>query len=305
VESAGLQGHTADGERVIYPAFDTPIQIASPFPSKEALERAQLEKYRLDHLLHFGKVPFEEVERGGDPPDFLVRRDGTPHRIDCAALALQEKRKAENLFSKLVHKVAANDTASLRHLAATEIKIWFSPDTSDIGPGLPHRAADNSAVQRLVETLQNFELDRQRAAEIAADIAAHGFPQTFPEEVAPVQKEGFGFHVVPVDNWQPRDPLTARLGFSVSLQYALEIRERGVHAEIQRLVSAHDNGKIDQLLLVISGPNLDGIRFPAEHYLGLWLGEDPVEPVSARYIGQVTAHAWFDGGLFDIPVRTS
>jgi hypothetical protein len=304
MESAGLHGESADGERVIYPAFDTPIQIASRFPSKEALERAQLEKYRLDYLLRFGEVPFEEVERGGDPPDFLVRRDGSPHRIDCAALALEEKRGAEALFSKLVDKVAANDTASLRHLAGTEINIWFSSDTSDIGPGRPPRVTDDSKTQKLMEALQNFELDRQRIADITADMIAHGPPQKLPEEVSPVEKEGFGFHVASVDNWQPRDLLTAGLGFGVSLSYALPIRKRGVREEIQRLVAAHDKEGIEQLLLVIGGPNPDGIRFPAEHYLSLWLREDPVEPVSARYIGQVTAHAWIDGVLFDMPVRT-
>jgi hypothetical protein len=93
-----LQGHTADGERVIYPAFDTPIQIASPFPSKEALERAQLEKYRLDHLLHFGKVPFEEVERGGDPPDFLVSRRSERPRTYSASWSIKWPRTILPLF---------------------------------------------------------------------------------------------------------------------------------------------------------------------------------------------------------------
>jgi hypothetical protein len=304
MESAGLQGENADGERVVFPFFDTPIQIASRFPSKEALERAQLEKYRLDYLLRFGEVPFEGVERGGDPPDFLVRRGGLQHGIDCAALALEEKRGAEALFRKLVHKVAANDIASLGHLAGTEIGIWFKSDASDIGPGLPPRAADDAAAQKLVEGLENFRLDRQRIAEITADIAAHRFPQNLPDEVSPVEKEEFGFHVTPVDSWQPRDPLTARLGFSISLTYALPIEGRSVQPEIQRLVSAHDKEGIDQLLLVIGGPNIDGIRFPAEHYLSLWLKKDRVEPVSARNLRQATAHSWIDGELFDMPVRT-
>src|SRR4051794_27222194 len=114
-----------EGEKVSVPFLDTPIQIAAQFPSKEALERAQLEKYRLDYLLRFGSIPFEDVSRGDDPPDFLVIRNGSPYGIDCAALTVQRKRTAEALFSKLINKVAGGDITSLHHLAGTEVMIWF------------------------------------------------------------------------------------------------------------------------------------------------------------------------------------
>ncbi len=130
-------------------------------------------------------------------------------------------------------------------------------------------------------------------------------PEGLPEALGWVEKEGFGFQVAPVDNWHPRDALAARLGFNLGLQYTLLIRAQEVHAEIERLVRRHDKQGIDQLLLVIGGPIVEGISFPAEYYFSLWLRENPVEPLATRYVSQVTAHAWNDGSIFELPVRTS
>jgi hypothetical protein len=294
----------SEGESVIIPFFDTPVQTASPFPSKESLERAQLEKYRLDYLLRFGKVPFEDVRCGDNPPDFLVTRHATAYGVDCAALALQKKRNAEALFTKLIQKVAADDSASLQHLNGTHVTIWFKEDTEL--PPRPPRVANTSTAQELIEALEYVDVDRDQIARTTAEIAEHGWPETLPvllDGLAVVDKERFGFQVEPVNNWQPSEPLSAQLGFGVSLSFPLMIQD--VRAEMKRLVSDHDNGRIEQLLVSIGGPNRDGICFPAEHILGSFLKEEPIEPVSAQHIGQVTAHIWTSGELFDVPVRRS
>ena len=41
------------------------VQLTPALP-KETLERVQLEKYRLDYLVHLGEVPFEDVRHGAD-----------------------------------------------------------------------------------------------------------------------------------------------------------------------------------------------------------------------------------------------
>ena len=82
------------------------------------------------------------------------------------------------------------------------------------------------------------------------------------------------------------------------------VEEGRIRMELQRLVSDHDNGEINQLLIVIGGPNRDGVCFPAEQALSLWLKEGAVEPVSAQHLSQVTAHTWISGEIFDIPVQT-
>ncbi len=289
----------SEGERVTVPMLDTPVQLTPAFP-KETLERVQLEKYRLDYLVRLGKVPFEDVRRGDDPPDFLVKRDGLAHALDCAALALPQKRTAEAIFTKLVQKVVEDDSVALQHLAGTHIMISFGR-----GADLPPKVTDSPALQEVVKTLEEMNIDRDRHARINAEIAEHGWPDQmtpdFKESLGIVEKDTFTFQVSVVEGWQPRDELSAQLGFDWTLNLPLKIRETAVNAEIQRLVSKHDNGKIDQLLIVIGGPNYNGIGFPAEQALSSWL--DYAEPVSARHISEVTAHDWFTGQLFGIPVE--
>ena len=289
----------SEGERVTIPFLDTPVQLTPTFP-KEILERVQLEKYRLDYLVRFGEVPFEDVRRGADPPDFLVTRHGSRHALDCAALTLPQKRTAEAIFTKLVQKVVEDDSAALQHLEGTHIIISFG-----YGVDLPPKVTDSLALQEVVKTLEETRFDRGRYARINAEIAEHGLPEQmtpeFKDSLGIVEKDKFSFQVSVVEGWQPRDELSAQLGFDWTLNLPLMIRETAVNAEIQRLVSKHDNGKIDQLLIVIGGPNYNGIVFPAEQALSSWLND--AEPVSARHISEVTAHDWFTSQLFDIPVE--
>jgi hypothetical protein len=248
-------------------------------------------------LLRFKEVPFEDIRRGADPPDFLVVRNGSSHSVDCAVLSSREKRLAEALFTKLIQKSLVDDNTSLQHLAGTHVVMWFGS-----GSGLPPRATDLPAVQDLIEALKSAEIDRDKIARTKADLTAHGFPETLPKEGFGIFDKGsFGFQVDPDDNWQPRDLLSDRLGFDVSLHFSLMIKD--VRTELQRLVSKHDNGRINQLLVITGSPNGDGVYFPAEQILGVLLQEEPIQPVSAQHISQVTAHNWISGEVFDLPVQ--
>jgi hypothetical protein len=284
-------------QQVYVPFFDTPTRLLPPLPSKEVLERVQLEKYRLDYLVRTGSVPFEDVRRGAEPPDFEVMRGESWHRLDCVALAVQEKRLAEALFTKLIEKVAvAGKDRPLEHLAGTHVTLWFSQ-----GSQRPPRATDHSIVAEIVDALAQVEVDREEIAKLTTNIAAHGWPETFPKGFAVVDKQHFGFQVTPVDGWQPSNALSEQLGFDLSLSYPLIITD--IRAELQRLVSGHDNGKIDELLVVIGGPNRDGICFPAEHIFGPWLRENSIEPLTAQHISRVTAHIWLGGDVLNLPLR--
>ncbi len=285
------------GQQVYLPFFDTPTRLLPSLPSKEILERVQLEKYRLDCLVRTGDVPFEDVRRGAEPPDFEVMRGESWRRLDCVALTVQEKRLAEALFTKLVEKVAvAGEDRSLEHLAGTHVTIWFGQ-----GSQLPPRATDHSIVEEIVDALARVKVDREEIAKLTTNIAAHGWPETLPIGFAVVDEQHFGFQVAPVDGWQPSNALSEQLGFDLSLSYPLIIAD--IHSELQRLVSGHDNGKIDELLVVIGGPNRDGICFPAEHTFGPWLRENPIESLTAQHISSVTAHVWLSGDVFDLPLR--
>lgn len=284
-------------QQVYLPFFDTPTRVLPSLPSKEVLERVQLEKYRLDCLVRTGSVPFEDVRRGAEPPDFEVMCAESWRRLDCVALTIEQKRLAEALFTKLIEKVAiAGEDRPLEHLAGTQVAMWFGH-----GSQLPPRATDHSTVTEIVDSLVQVEVDREGIAKLTADIAAHGFPEKFPSGFTVVDTQRFGFQVTPVDSWQPSNALSEQLGFDLSLSYTLAITD--IYSELQRLVSGHDNGKIDELLVVVGGPNRDGICFPAEHLFGPWLRENPVEPLTAQHISRVTAHVWLSGDVLDLPLR--
>jgi hypothetical protein len=151
-------------------------------------------------------------------------------------------------------------------------------------------------------------VDRDRIARTNAEISEQGLPENardLIEGLGIVDNDRFGFQIVPVDSWQPRDQLSAKLGFNVLLSLPRMIKEKDVRTELQRLVSKHDNGRINQLLVIIGGPNRDGVSFPAEYTLVSWLKEEPIGPVLAQHIEQVTVHSWIGREIFDIPVRTS
>jgi hypothetical protein len=171
------------GETAFVPLSDTATRVTPPLPSKEVLERVQLERYRFDWLVRTGSVPFEDVRRGGNPPDFEVRRGDSWRRLDCAALAVEEKRKAEARFTKFVRRLAAADR-SFAHLADTHVTLWFGHSSR-----LPPGARDESLDAEVADALARFRVYREAIATMNREIAAHGFPETMRPELKPFTAE--------------------------------------------------------------------------------------------------------------------
>jgi hypothetical protein len=217
-----LSGTTEEGVPYYQQVFDTRVQIAVPFVSKEALERAQLEKYRLDHLLHFGSIPFENVERGGEPPDFIVQQNQVDWKIDCAALALQSRRHAEALFNRLTQRLAERESGAWTNLASCEAFIQFNSSTQ-----LPPSKNDTSLDAEIETALASIIINHERLAQFSAEVAQNGFPSQWPSDVIipTFQHEHFLLVVNSVSNWQPRDQLSEKLGFYLNLQYPIALHE--------------------------------------------------------------------------------
>ena len=79
----------SEGERVTIPMFDMPVQLIPPLP-KEALERVQLEKFRLDYLVRFGRVPFDGERATERHPQ------GSRHRAEGVEGVYLEGTRREN-----------------------------------------------------------------------------------------------------------------------------------------------------------------------------------------------------------------
>jgi len=297
IDGVFLSGTTENGMPFYQLVFDTPIQISAPFKSKEVLERAQLEKYRRDHLLHFGFVPFEDVKRGNDPPDFIVQRTQGDWRIDCAALALEGRRLAEALFHRLVKRLAERGNSAWSTLAGCDVSVTFQSPKQ-----LPPAKHDASLDVELEAALESIVIDHARLAQFSAEVDRDGWPSQWPSDVSIPQFEHECFSLLanPVPNWRPRDQLSASLGFHLNLQFSVTLHE--VSSAVNRMVTQHDNPATQQLLLSIGGPGLNGYCYPAESILGEILRNNPLQQVEAHYIERVTAHVWETGDIIDIPI---
>lgn len=292
-----LSGTTEDGSRHYQSVFDTRVQVAARFTSKEALERAQLEKYRLDHLLRFGSVPFEGVARGGEPPDFIVRQAQNSWRIDCAALVLQSRCQAEALFNRLVQRLAERGNSAWTNLESCNSLIKF------LSPSQLPPAKNNTSLDAEIEAaLTSIVVDHDRWAQFSATVAAEGFPSQWPSDVGPSSLWHEYFYLVanPIPGWQPRDQLAATFGFHLNLSFPVTLHE--VESEVNQMVSQHDNSETQQLLLSVGGPDLNGYRYPAENILGVILRERSIQQVEAHHLERGTAHVWESGDIIDIPV---
>jgi hypothetical protein len=288
---------TKNGKRY-YLVFDTRVRRSAPFGSKEVLERAQLEKYRLDHLLHLGSVPFEVVKRGNEPPDFIVSGAGGDWGVDCAALALEDRRRAESLFNRLVKRLAEHGQRAWDNLAGCIVHLEFISKTK-----LPP-ARDDVTLDTEIETdLASIVVDREGLIKFAERVAKEGFPKQWPNDVVIPNLKRARYRIVANFNpqWQPDDQFARSLGFKLILEYPKTIRE--ISAEINRMVSQHDNPATQHLLLSIGGPGIDGFGYPSESMLGKILLDIPSPRVEAIYLNKVTAHVWDTGNLIEIQVE--
>jgi hypothetical protein len=284
--------------------YSWPQRVAVPFPSKEVLERAQLEKFRLDHLLQLGRLPFDQVERGSDPPDFIVKTDAGPVALDCAALTIGAQRHADLVVNAIVDRVAKQGGGRFQHLVGCDVFFSFLK-------GLPSRQ-DDEAVQQVVEKLEGIEVDRVKIAQFAAEVAKHGFPEQFPPDLGigggPIAARGDAegvliVHVVPQGGFRPTSPLAERLGFNPYLNYSFPVAS--VHDQVRRLVEGHDNAATEHLLLVAAAPNLAGLCFPAEASFAAPLFPNrPQAPLQVRYLRRVTLHIWTTCQIVELPIVT-
>jgi hypothetical protein len=175
VNAVALGGHTEGGEPMAILTLELPLRI--PFGGRRLtqheLERVHLEKYRLDVLLASGDLPFDVVTSGTNPPDFVVSTASGPHGIECAALALQKRRHAYDLFNRF--RASLLDAArqeQFPHLADCSVLAWFGS-----GNDLPPKRNDQATVDKLVEMLRSATVDRRAIAALTERIAQEGFPE--------------------------------------------------------------------------------------------------------------------------------
>ena len=127
-----MEGMTEDGERMVHVVMEQPETIrgfGEPV-EKATLERMHLEEYRFDVIMQSSAVPFNGVEEGADPPDFVVEAPEAKEAWDCAAFAFEKRRMSRCLFNRLSQR--QEETAVDRNflgIASTSVSVWFGRPT--------------------------------------------------------------------------------------------------------------------------------------------------------------------------------
>lgn len=288
-----MEGTTQEGERVLIVTAEQPDRVAGfdDEISKDVLERFHLECFRADHVLSLGKSPWDLVERGDDPPDFVVTSGDTYRGVDCAALADHHRRLGYVLMDHLRDRLKAGAGArDFSGVAGCVLSVWFGPTLSD----LPPKRWDDSIIDPLLDEIAACRVDHEAVARLNVEIAERGFPQVMPPVVATGSigaDAGFVANVVlgPAEGVR----FSTGLGFDVQLSRPAELTAAKALQMVQRIVRAHDQPTIEELILTAGGPDRRGVRYPGEEAVAAFLLSQGAVKVTAEHLRAVAVHLWF------------
>lgn len=297
-----LGGTTADGEPMLMFSAENPdkIQGFDGEVEKDRLERFHLECYRADHVLQFGDAPFEEVA-AGDRPDFTVTAGGQQLRLDCAALADHHRRLGFRLMDHLRERlIAGGGGRDFSGVAGCLLSVWFGEKLDE----LPPKRWDDSIIEPLLDAIADCKVDHAAIARLIQEVAERGFPQVLPPviETGKTPDEAAGFVANAVLGPTEGARFSTGLGFEVQLHLPEQVTYGSAKANLDRIVSQHDQPQIEHLLLTAGGPDRTGMRFPGEEVIAGFLAEQPGLYVEAEHLQRVTLHLWSARRIVDVPV---
>lgn len=295
----------ATGERFMSVAAEVPSQCPGFDPSteisKERLELFHISAFCADYALRHGTLPFTDLEVGANPPDFLGKVDGASLRLDCVAFADTHRRRSYSLMDSLREKaVSAAGDRDFSGVAGCVVSVWFGEQLG----GLPPKQGDDRLVGPLLDEIEACKVDFEASAQLSAQIATEGFPQVMPPLLqtgkVEVEGESAGFVVNVVADQEAVFP--TGLPFEMRLAKQADVTAASAVEHLQRLVSSHDKGEIDALVVTAGGPDRFGRVFPVEEAsMAFLLGLEGVE-VRATDIRSVYVHLWSGRDVAEVAV---
>lgn len=274
-----------------FPYFFT----ANPI-SKENQELIHVERFRTDVATATGKLPFEALVRGKEPPDFFAQTSRGSIGVECTVLPDNKRRRVEGLFSNIRQRILSQPRENWSRLTGHVIVAWFADESSFAPTKLPHKVSDSDAIGALMESLSRF----------TPGIGGDGLGQpgnfTHALERMGVASSGLGclFYAVPMHNAVPVTDFFARTGFELACLYESLHTAGGIATEIDRLVRQHDKPGVDWLLFTIAGPRRDGLIHPTESVLANTFLASSIPIARPSYIRKVFFHFFPSGGCFEV-----
>ena len=248
---------------------------------KSDLELIHIDRYRTDHLLARGVLPWTEVSRGSDPPDFVAKTiDGQQVRIDCTQLGLRDRRLAQSLFKALRQRLLAEPRERLSHLRGLMIYALFHKSG---GQTLPPRRSSVGEIEDILGAI--IGADRDELLGMDGDPAHTSYSFLYAIQMAAAV---------------PATDFFRRTGFELGFNYSTSHSTETFWDELARLTAGHDKGTADELLITASAPSRDGFIYPSEEAFAELVFYSLRRQIECRNLHRVVLHSWFNGAITQI-----
>lgn len=292
----GLKGRlSADSnERVLVVASEWPNSWLRTVQrlSQEEQESFHAYRFRTDHTLATGEVPFVGVSKGNDPPDIVATTKDGPIGIECMTFSLGQRRRAQGLFRNIRQMVAANPDSFL-HLAGSVVHMWFSDEDSVLTR--PHSQNDRVSAEKLARALAQYRPNGEEMLRHRDEI-----PEQAPDFGFVTTEAGATFYSVPMAGAAPVSGLFSLLGFELSMSFSTLHSEKEEWRSLQEKIKRKDKPGNDWILISSGAVDPVGELHPAEDVLADFLLQNPQPVGPLEHIKRVTIHMWSTGLAVDI-----
>jgi hypothetical protein len=286
----GMAGvDAATGEPRLVLTAETPIH-AFPWEasvSKQRLEQLHLEKFCTDFCLAQGLLPYQNVERGDDPPDFVADSGGIRVRVDHTQFAVSSRRGAHAQFAAVRATLFNAPREDYAHLRGLMVFVWASG-----GRGfteLPPRAPEREA---LLAALRAYRFNPE------AGLTNGVGPLPVAPDVDLKSAGTWRFLATPLSVSAPASPFFLRNGFELAFHFPTDHTARSLWDELVRLVTKHDKGTADELIVSVGAPDNSGFIYPGEQTLfEFMLDQPPHEFAPCQTLKRVLIHEWETGRI--------
>jgi hypothetical protein len=286
-------GGGADGEHIC--PSDTVIQ-AQPYASQRAMEFCHLQHFKRLVKQQHPNLCFRLIGDGGDPPDFIICREGASLGLELTVFASPQRRERAALISDIHDRlIVAYDNGSLRGLTGIRIDLSFFK----IG-ARPTRTGD-AALSELVAQLDAI------ARVVRTPLPANW---VYSAETHPAWASGevdggaVKWQVSSISNTPLRGSKFANhTGFEIEYTHREWLAPDEIQKTIEQCVRAKDKpgSGNDELLIVAGAPGKNGRAYPAEamavlHHLKNWQGLE----INPQYLKRVFLDVWGPEKLYVI-----
>jgi|GEM_PF-5441782 len=283
-------------EKHIIVAYEWPMAAVnySEAISKFEKEKLHLERAVTDAVLATGAKRIEKYEEGGDPPDFIVYRDGKPCNLDLVQFTYSKRRRANAIFEKIKEEFKKCEPIRFVELSGTFVYVDFGRDGKR-GSSLPFTKKESEYIDKLLIELSEFKVDGKKWE-------TKELPEKLPELNDGESEGGAGFLVAPMSDAVPATPFFYKMGFELGLAYYTRLSTSDAWKELVDRVYSHDKESIEEILISAGAPNEAGLCFPSdEAFILLALNNPPAEnPLQPKFVKSVVVHIWSTGAIWEI-----